>query len=89
MVDADGMVSQLLVDNKKIIEILAEVSEEADKQKQYATSNLVQSLMESHGKFVWMLRSFTEKSPKNVKEDVQVDQLEVEEEIEEELQIED
>jgi DNA-binding ferritin-like protein len=54
------MVRQLRDDNKKIIEVFAEISEEADRQKQYATSNLVQSLMESHGKFHWMLRSFLE-----------------------------
>jgi starvation-inducible DNA-binding protein len=44
-IDANEMVRQLRDDNKKIIE---------------ATSNLVQSLMESHGKFHWMLRSFLE-----------------------------
>ena len=47
-------------DNKKIVDLFAEVSEEADKQKQFATSNLVQSLMETHGKFHWMLRSVLE-----------------------------
>jgi len=59
-IDAMEMVRQLRDDNKKIIDIFAEISEEADNQKQYATSNLVQSLMESHGKFHWMLRSFLE-----------------------------
>jgi len=59
-IDADGMVSDLLDSNKKLIEMLTTISEEADSQKQYATSNLVQSIMETHGKFVWMLRSFTE-----------------------------
>jgi starvation-inducible DNA-binding protein len=59
-INADEMVSDLLDSNKKLIEMLTSVSEEADNQKQYATSNLVQSLMETHGKFVWMLRSFTE-----------------------------
>ena len=59
-IGADGMVSDLLDSNKKLIEMLTTISEEADSQKQYATSNLVQSLMETHGKFVWMLRSFTE-----------------------------
>lgn len=59
--DAMGMVKQLQNDNQKIIELLVEVSEEAEQQKSYATANLVQDLMESHGKFVWMLRSFTEK----------------------------
>lgn len=59
-IDAMEMVRQLRDDNKKIVDIFAEISEEADNQKQYATSNLVQSLMESHGKFHWMLRSFLE-----------------------------
>ena len=45
---------------KKIIDVLTDVSEEADSQRQYATSNLVQSITETHGKFVWMLRSFLE-----------------------------
>jgi starvation-inducible DNA-binding protein len=60
-IDAMGMVEQLYDDNKKLIDLLVEVSEEAEKEKQYATANLAQDLMESHGKFVWMLRSFTEK----------------------------
>jgi starvation-inducible DNA-binding protein len=59
-VNADGMVSDLLDSNKKLIEMLVTISEEADAQKQYATSNLVQSIMETHGKFVWMLRSISE-----------------------------
>ena len=59
-INAGGMISDLLDSNKKLIEMLTTVSEEADSQKQYATSNLVQSFMETHGKFVWMLRSFTE-----------------------------
>jgi len=59
-IDAKEMVKQLRDDNKKIVELFAEVSEEADKQKQFATSNLVQTLMETHGKFHWMLRSVLE-----------------------------
>ena len=59
-VDAMEMVRQLRDDNKKIVEIFADVSEEADKQRQFATSNLVQSLMETHGKFHWQLRSILE-----------------------------
>jgi len=59
-IDATEMVLQLRDDNKKIIDILTDISEEADDKKQYATSNLVQSLMETHGKFVWKLRSFLE-----------------------------
>ena len=57
---AFGMVAQLMDDNMKIIQMFTAISEEADKKKQYATSNLVQGLMETHGKFVWMLRSFLE-----------------------------
>ena len=56
-IGAMEMVSQLRDDNKKICELFTNISEEADDQKQYATSNLVQSLSETHGKFVWMLRS--------------------------------
>ena len=59
-IDSNEMLRQLRDDNKKIVEIFAEISEEADKQKQYATSNLVQTIMETHGKFHWMLRSFLE-----------------------------
>ena len=55
---AESMISQLLADNKKLIEMLTKVSESADGQKLYATSNLVQEIIETHGKFVWMLRSF-------------------------------
>ena len=53
-------VASLMDDNMKMIQLLTAISEEADKKKQYATANLVQSLMETHGKFVWMLRSFLE-----------------------------
>ena len=59
-IDSMGMVAQLLENNQRLIEMLTIVSEEADSQKQYATSNLVQTIMENHGKFVWMLRSFFE-----------------------------
>ena len=59
-IDAMEMIKQLRDDNKKIVEIFADISEEADKQKQFATSNLVQTLMETHGKFHWMLRSILE-----------------------------
>ena len=52
------IISQLMNDNKKIIDIFSKVSEEAEKNKSYATTNMIQDLMESHGKFVWMLRSF-------------------------------
>ena len=53
-----AMVSQLLNDNKKMIDLLTSVIESAEKSKQYTTSNIAQDLIETHGKFVWMLRSF-------------------------------
>ncbi len=59
-IDSLGMVNQLMQDNQKFIDMLSIVSEEADSQKQYATANIVQEFMETHGKFVWMLRSFFE-----------------------------
>jgi starvation-inducible DNA-binding protein len=59
-IDAMEMVKQLRDDNQKIVEIFTDISEEADQQKQFATSNLVQTIMETHGKFHWMLRSFLE-----------------------------
>ena len=53
-----SMVSQLLSDNKKMIDLLTSVIESAEKSKQYTTSNIAQDLIETHGKFVWMLRSY-------------------------------
>ena len=59
-IGANEMISELRDDNMKICDILTDVSEEADEQRSYATSNLVQSITETHGKFIWMLRSFLE-----------------------------
>jgi len=54
---ATEMLQELLSNNIKFIELMQEISEESEEQKQYATTNLAQDLMESHGKFVWQLRS--------------------------------
>ena len=54
---AKEMLQELLDNNTKFCELMQEISEESESQKQYATANLVQDLMESHGKFVWQLRS--------------------------------
>ncbi len=59
-IDDKGMISQLLTDNQKLISVLTEISDQAETQKQLATANLVQDLMESHGKFIWQLRSHLE-----------------------------
>ena len=59
---ANAMVEQLLEDNKTLCDLFSKVSEEADKSKSYATTNMIQDLMESHGKFIWMLRSYLRES---------------------------
>ena len=59
-INSKQMIEELRDDNMKICDILTDVSEEADEQRSYATSNLVQSITETHGKFIWMLRSFLE-----------------------------
>jgi starvation-inducible DNA-binding protein len=58
--DTMGMVRDLLHCHEIIIGLLKQVSEEAEQQKSKGTINLVDDLNEAHGKFVWMLRSFTQ-----------------------------
>jgi starvation-inducible DNA-binding protein len=58
VIDAKGMVGQLLADNERLIEMFKDVSEESEKQRSYATANIVQDLMEAHGKYVLKLRSY-------------------------------
>ena len=76
-VNAEGMISDLLKSNQDFCEMLAKISEEAESQKSYATANLAQDLMESHGKFVWMLRSFSDKPTQKVQEEVEMIEPEV------------
>jgi DNA-binding ferritin-like protein len=52
------MVRDLLADNETLINLLTEVAKEADEQGSRGTTNLVEDLIESHGKNVWMLKSF-------------------------------
>ena len=58
--DTMGMVRDLLHCHEIIIGLLNQVSEEAENQKSKSTINLVDDLNEAHGKFIWMLRSFTQ-----------------------------
>jgi starvation-inducible DNA-binding protein len=58
VIDAKGMVEQLLADNEKLIEMFKDISEESEKQRSYATANLVQDFMEAHGVNVYKLRSY-------------------------------
>jgi len=54
---AKEMLQELLNNNETLCELFVEISEEAEAQKQFATANLIQDLMETHGKFIWKLRS--------------------------------
>lgn len=58
VIDVKGMVKQLMDDNERLIEMFKDVSDEADKHRSYATSNIVQDLMEKHGNFIYKLRSY-------------------------------
>jgi starvation-inducible DNA-binding protein len=58
--DDMGMVRDLIADNETLVGLLKQVAEESELQKSRGTTNLVDDLNESHGKFIWMLRSFTE-----------------------------
>jgi DNA-binding ferritin-like protein len=71
IVKADEMIKRLMVDNLTLIELLTALSEEAEAQRQYATASISQDFMESHGKFVWMLRAFVDKTSKLSIEDSQ------------------
>ena len=82
--DCHKMVKDLLKSNQDLCDLLTEVAEEADAQKSRGTSNLADDLNESHGKFVWMLRSYMETSP-GLKEEVEEQIEEVIEEVVEEI----
>ena len=66
---SDEMVKRLMTDNMILIELLTEASEEAGNQRSYATENLLQDLMETHGKYIWKLSSMVEKTSKLSVED--------------------
>lgn len=69
---AEEMIKRLMTDNMIFLELLTEASEEAGAQRSYSTENILQDLMESHGKFVWMLRSCVEKNTKDSVDDSEV-----------------
>lgn len=58
--DAMGMVNDLIKCHETIVDLLKKVAEESEAQKSRGTTNLVDDLNEEHGKFIWMLRSFTQ-----------------------------
>jgi len=55
------MIRDLLDSHKEVLSLLNNAAVEADSQKSRGTVNLLDDLNEAHGKFIWMLRSFTEK----------------------------
>ena len=54
------MIRDLLEDHKKIVSMFDAAAIEAENQKSRGTINLLDDLNEAHGKYIWMLRSFTE-----------------------------
>lgn len=74
-INAKMMVKQLLGDNQTLIDMLIDASNSAERIESLATANILQDLMESHGKFVWMLRSISEtaRSASASLEDIQVE----------------
>jgi starvation-inducible DNA-binding protein len=86
--NAQEMIADLLKSNQDLCDNLSKISKESEKQNSYATANLVQDLMESHGKFIWMLRSFSDNSYKKVQEQQEVIEEEVEEILEKEVIVE-
>lgn len=70
VVKAEDMVKRLLADNLVMLELLTAVSEQAGQQGFYATENIIQDMMETHGKFVWMLRSISEKANTAIEDDM-------------------
>jgi starvation-inducible DNA-binding protein len=55
------MIRDLLEDHKKMVDMFDAAAVEAEDKKSRGTINLLDDLNEAHGKYIWMLRSFTEK----------------------------
>jgi DNA-binding ferritin-like protein len=53
VVKSDEMIKRLMMDNLTFIELLTELSQEAEAQGQYATANLSQDLMETDVKSIY------------------------------------
>jgi len=59
-INAKGMVKDLMTSNQVLINLLVDVHSTADRLESLGTTNVLEDLMETHGKFVWMLRSISE-----------------------------
>jgi DNA-binding ferritin-like protein len=59
-IDAMEMIRDLLEDHKKMVAMFDAAATEAEQGKSRGTVNLLDDLNEAHGKYIWMLRSFTE-----------------------------
>lgn len=59
-INAKGMVKDLMSSNQTLIDFLTDVHNTADRLESLGTTNILEDIMETHGKFVWMLRSIAE-----------------------------
>lgn len=59
-INAKGMVKDLMQSNQNLISFLTDVHNTADRMESLGTTNILEDIMETHGKFVWMLRSIAE-----------------------------
>ena len=58
--DAEKMISNLLIDHETIIQSLREDLETCNQYQDQGTTDFLTGLMEDHEKMAWMLRSFLE-----------------------------
>jgi len=54
------MVKQLLQDNQTLIDFTLDTHNTASRLESLGTTNILEDILESHGKYVWMLRSMAE-----------------------------
>lgn len=59
-INAKGMVKDLMQSNETLITIILDTHNTADRLESLGTTNILEDLLETHGKFVWMLRSIAE-----------------------------
>lgn len=59
-INAKGMVKDLMDSNQTFINLMVDAHNTADRLESLGTTNILEDLMETHGKYVWMLRSISE-----------------------------
>lgn len=77
-INAKGMVKDLLQSNQILINFITDVHNTADRLESLGTTNILEDILETHGKFIWMLRSIAESARgSSAVEDVQTEVPEV------------